>query len=117
MILKNQCLCSVGLRAEGPEWLAEEGEGRPEQNDSGTESADDGYLLTPTLLTLGLRSPAKTFLLLFHPIRENGSFNSRRDSTAGDGPERGTLPLPEPPVGTPSPGGEIRRPEGGTFLG
>lgn len=34
-------VCSDGLGAEGSEWLAEDGEGRLEQVDSGTESADD----------------------------------------------------------------------------
>lgn len=32
-----------GLGAEGSEWFAEEREGRLEQVDSGTESADDRY--------------------------------------------------------------------------
>lgn len=36
-------VCVDGLGAEGSEWLAEEGEGRLEQVDSGTESADDRY--------------------------------------------------------------------------
>lgn len=47
------------------------------------------------------------------PDRENDSRHSRRDSSAADGSERGALPLPEPAVRTPAPGGEVRRPEGG----
>lgn len=37
-------LWSDGFGAEGSERNAEEGEGRLEQDDSGTESADDGYV-------------------------------------------------------------------------
>lgn len=35
------CVCVDGLGAEGAEWHAEERQGRLEQVDSGTESADD----------------------------------------------------------------------------
>ena len=61
----------------------------------------------------------RSFCVLCHPIRENGSGVSRGDSATGDGPERGALSLPKPADRTPSPGGEIRRPEGGdgSFLG
>lgn len=41
-----------GLRAEGSEWHAEDGEGRLEQVDSGTESADDRYANITTQFTL-----------------------------------------------------------------
>jgi len=37
-----------GVRAEGSEWIAEEREGRLEPVDSGTESADDGYVTPHT---------------------------------------------------------------------
>ena len=50
---------------------------------------------------------------MFCSIRENGSCNRSGDSAAGDGFERGALSLPESPDRTPSPRGEIRRPEGG----
>lgn len=47
-------VCSDGLRAEGSEWVAEEGEGRLEQVDSGTESADDRYSNSTTEVILTL---------------------------------------------------------------
>ncbi len=37
------CVCADGVGAEGSEWPAEDREGRFEQIDSGTESADDRY--------------------------------------------------------------------------
>lgn len=37
------CVCVDGLGVKGSEWLAEERQGRLEQVDSGTESADDRY--------------------------------------------------------------------------
>ncbi len=55
---------------------------------------------------------------MFHPVRENGACYRSGDSAAGDGSERGAISLPESPDRTPSPRGEIRRPEGGDgFLG
>lgn len=43
--MESKCVCVFvcvdGLGVEGSEWLAEEREGRLEQVDSGTESADD----------------------------------------------------------------------------
>lgn len=53
------------------------------------------------------------FFFVFYSSRENGPFDSRGDSAAGDGSERGAFSLPESPDRTPSPRGEIRRPEGG----
>lgn len=50
---------------------------------------------------------------MFYPIRENGSCDRTGDSAAGDRSERGAFSLPESPDRTPSPRGEIRRPEGG----
>lgn len=44
-------VCPDGLGAEGAEWLAEEGQGRLEQVDSGTESADDRYENVTTWIT------------------------------------------------------------------
>lgn len=55
---------------------------------------------------------------MFFPFRENGSCNSGGDSAAGDRSERGAFSLPESPDRTPSPGGEVRRPQGdGSFFG
>lgn len=55
---------------------------------------------------------------MFCPVRENGSCDRTGDSAAGDGSERGALSLPESPDRTPSPRGEVRRPEGGDgFIG
>lgn len=53
------------------------------------------------------------FLCVFRPIRENGPCYRTGDSAAGDGSERGAISLPESPDRTPSPRGEIRRPERG----
>lgn len=42
-IMSCVCVCVDGLGVKGSEWLAEERQGRLEQVDSGTESADDRY--------------------------------------------------------------------------
>lgn len=116
------CACIDGLGVEGPEWLAEERERRLEQVDSGTESADDRFANTETHYCVLNHTVCFFFLNGFFcivcPDRENGPCHSRGDSAAGDRFERGALSLPESPDRTPSPRGEIRRPEGGDgFIG
>lgn len=114
-----------GGRAEGSERAAEEREGRLESVDSGTESADDRYAsphtfkLHPTAQLISSLQSLKRLVLYVLPLRENDSCDSRGDSTAGDRPERGAFSLPESPERTPSPRGEIRRPQGGdgSFFG
>lgn len=49
---------------------------------------------------------------VFRSIRENDPCNSTGDSTAGDRSERGAFSISESLDRTPSPGREIRRPEG-----
>ena len=62
--------------------------------------------------------PGVSCLFLFS-CRANGASDSGGDAAAGDRPQRGALPLPEPPDGAPPPRGEVRRPQGGggTVLG
>lgn len=87
-LIKGLNLCKDGVRADRAERFAEEREGRLEQVDSGTESADDRYVSPPTLnkniKTFHSVIPKQLLSFSHRPDRKNDSRHSRRDSSDAD---------------------------------